>query len=96
MGSGIRVDLGQLTAAATSLDVIADACRGADALARSAQEACGHALLATRLGRFADEWEVNRARLTTALEAFAELTHTAAQTYRDVDQQLAAAVGPPR
>lgn len=93
MGKGIRVDLEQLRTAATSIDVIADAFRTADDLAESAQEACGHPLLRKRLGEFADQWQVNRKRMTAQLEEFGELTHTAVDTYRDVDTQLAASLG---
>jgi hypothetical protein len=95
MGKGICVDLALLKTAAGSVDVIADAFRGADDLAESAQQACGHPLLARRLGQFADEWRVNRTRMTKQLEEFGELTHTAVDTYRDVDQQLAAALRGP-
>lgn len=92
MSSGIQVDLGKLRTAATSVDAIADAFRAADDLADSAQEACGHALLRRRLGQFADEWKVNRARMTSQLEAFGELTHKAVDTYHEVDQQLSASL----
>lgn len=90
MGDALRCDLDELTRAAEVLDALGTDFQRASALSEDAADAVGHPGLAGALQHFADGWRVRREDLLDDMTHLAELTHTAVQTYRDVDRQLAA------
>ena len=95
MGDRLRCDLGMLERAATSLDALGREFAEAGDLSDDASAAVGHSGLAGRLRHFSEGWKVRREDLLEDMTHLAELTHTAVTTYRDVDEQLAAAVERP-
>ena len=91
MSDRLRVDLGQLEAAARELDSLGHEFQQAGNLADDARAAVGHGGLAARLDHFADGWKVRREDLLEDMAHLEELTRQAVTAYRDVDHQLAAA-----
>ena len=92
MSDRLRCDVDQLTAAGNQLDALGRAFQQAGHLADDARSAVGHPRLAVRLDEFVDGWKVRREDLLEDMTYLAEMTHQAASTYRQVDDDLAAAI----
>lgn len=92
MSDHLRCDVTQLEEAAAQLDALGTAFQRAGDVADDARAAVGHPRLAARVGEFADGWEVRREDLLEDMTYLAEMTHEAASTYRQVDDELAAGI----
>ncbi|SOE01468.1 hypothetical protein [Blastococcus haudaquaticus] len=91
MSDRLVVDLAALEEAGRQLDSLGREFQQAGDIADDARAAVGHAGLSSRLGEFVDGWKVRREDYLEDMTYLAELTHQAASTYREVDDQLAAA-----
>ncbi len=92
MSDHLRCDLDQLEEAADQLSAIGREFQRAGDNADDARAAVGHAGLAARLDHFAEGWRIRREDLLDDMTHLADLTREAAETYRRVDDELAAAL----
>ena len=92
MTDSLRVDLAMLEEAGGQLDVLGREFQRAGDIADDARAAVGHPRLASRIGEFVDGWKVRREDLLEDMTYLAEMTHEAARTYKQVDDELAAAL----
>jgi hypothetical protein len=88
----LRCDVAQLTEAGNQLDALGSAFQQAGNLADDARSAVGHPRLGSRLQEFADGWKVRREDLLEDMTYLADMTHQAASTYKQVDDELAGAI----
>lgn len=82
-----------------SLDLLGGLGRDLDGMARSldgvaartnwTEQGIGHSRVANALEDFAGSWDDKRERLTTSLRAVGEMATASAQTFQEIDDELA-------
>ena len=92
MSDRLQVDLAMLEGVGRELDVLAGEFQHAGDIADDARSAVGHGHLAGRLEEFVDGWKVRREDYLEDITYLADMTREAARTYRQVDDELAAAL----
>lgn len=90
--SDLSYSLLELTGLGRQLHGLADALAGTTSATRWNPEEVGHRLVADALDDFAGSWDDKRNRLTTSLHSVGEMAAGSADTFRDVDDRLAAKV----
>jgi len=93
MGERLRADLARIGEVAAQITRIGAEFSQATTLAEGYASALGSAQLTGVLNTFADGWSIHRQRLIDDLSQEAALAETAVRSYRDTDEQLAAALG---
>ena len=93
MGERLRADLARIGEVAAQITRIGAELSQATTLAEGYAPALGSVRLAGVLNTFADSWSIHRQRLIDDLSQEAALAETAVRSYRDTDEQLAAALG---
>ena len=88
----LQYSLQLLTGLGRELGGLADAMEGTTWRTRWDDEEIGHRRVAEALGEFARSWDDQRDRLTTSLREVGGMATASADTFREVDDQLAAEV----
>ena len=93
MGEHLRADLTRIGEVATQITRLGAEFSQATTLAEGYAADLGSDPLASMLSAFASTWAIRRQRLIDDLSQEAGLAQTAVRSYRDTDEQLAAALG---
>jgi hypothetical protein len=88
----LQYSLQLLTGLGSELGSLADAMDGTGPDTRWDREDVGHRRVADALQHFAGSWDDRRELLTRSLREVGEMATASAETFRDVDEQLAAEV----
>jgi len=88
--SDIRLDLDHLTATRDALTEVAGRLDGIGDTYRHLPDAAGHIRLSLALGGFRDAWTVHREDLLEELRFLQEAAGAIADTFRELDGELAA------
>jgi hypothetical protein len=90
--SDLRLDLAAVTDLGAALTTVAGEFENADSHSEGIADAVGHEGLADAVRSFADNWDDKRGKMTENLRLLADAATTVAQTFTDVDGELAAAI----
>ena len=89
MGDRLRADLTRIADTGSQLSDIKAQFDNAGQLADDLHDIIGRNELADRLNDFANNWKLNRDKLSTSLGSLSALCTQAAQAYGSTDEQLA-------
>jgi hypothetical protein len=88
----LQYSLQLLTGLGRELRGLADGMEGAVAGTRWDSGEVGHRRVADALGEFAGSWDDQRSKLTTSLRAVGDMAVDSAETFQQVDDELAAKI----
>lgn len=89
MSGALRVEGDDLTHAARDMRTVLTGFSREDARADAAADHVGHAGLAHEIQGFASTWDITRNRIAAHLAALADYFDATAETFADMDRQLA-------
>ncbi|WP_084074700.1 hypothetical protein [Demequina sp. NBRC 110052] len=89
MSGALRVEGDDLTHAARDMRTVVTGFSREDARAGAAADHVGHAGLAQEIQGFACAWIITRDRIATHLAALSDYLDATAETFADMDRQLA-------
>lgn len=87
----IKLDTSELRSRARALGSTCSTLRTVSGDAESIACAVGHDGLAGKVREFGNAWTINRDRLIKELEALSQVISAVADTYEDMDRQIASA-----
>ena len=85
------VDFDELVSARSRIDHAVSTFQGVERVGHDISALVGHSGLASKVNDFADSWDINRGKLTEALEFVIESLTAIIDTFRELDEAQAKA-----
>lgn len=90
----LKLDFAELRSSARAAEAVASSFARAESIAAAAAADTGHDRLAGKVREFGESWDIARGALEQNLHIIADCLRAVADTFSDLDTDLAAAVGP--